>query len=269
MTKERESLPERGLRFIQEHRLVSSQHSLLVAVSGGPDSVCLLHILAKLQEELGLKLHIAHLNHQLRGAESEADAQYVADLAHRLGIPATIEQRDVKTYQAAQRISLEEAAREVRYTFLTQVAKSIGASRAAVGHTADDHIETILMHLIRGTGTRGLRGLQPNTMWQSGQNSLTIIRPLLEVSRQETTDYCHHHQLIPRIDASNQSLSPLRNRIRHQLQPLLQSYNPRVAEALLRTARIAADDLAYLDKEITRLWDEVAQKQENALRTPL
>jgi tRNA(Ile)-lysidine synthase len=102
-------------------------------------------------------------------------------------------------------------------------------------------------------------------MWQSGQNSLTIIRPLLEISRQETTDYCHHHQLMPRIDASNQSLSPLRNRIRHQLRPLLQSYNPRVAEALLRTARIATDDLAYLDKEIARLWDEVAQKQEKAI----
>ncbi len=265
MVKKKEPLPERVLHFIQGHHLVSSQHRLLVAVSGGPDSVCLLHILVKLREELGIKLHVAHLNHQLRGAESEADARYVSELAHRLGIPVTTEQRDVKTFKAQQHISLEEAAREVRYTFLAQVAKSIGASRVAVGHTTDDHIETILMHLIRGTGTRGLRGLEPSTRWPSAPNRLTIIRPLLKVSRQETADYCHHHRLAPRIDASNLSLSPLRNRIRHRLLPLLQSYNPRVAEALLRTAGIASDDLAYLDKETARLWDEVAQKQESAI----
>lgn len=261
MVRGRQALPQRVLHFIQEHRLVSRQHRLLVAVSGGPDSVCLLHILVKLQDELGVKLHIAHLDHQLRGAESAADAQYVAELSHRLSIPATIEQRDVKTYQARHHVSLEEAAREVRYAFLAQVARSIGASRVAVGHTTDDHIETILMHLIRGSGTRGLRGLEPGTRWQS----VLIIRPLLEVSRQETTDYCHHHQLMPRTDTSNLSLSPLRNRIRQQLLPLLQSYNPQVAEALLRTARLAGDDLAYLDEEIARLWDGIAQKQESAI----
>ena len=259
----RESLEQRVLRFIQEHRLVSSQQTLLVAVSGGPDSVCLLHILVNLQNELGTGLHVAHLNHQLRGAESEADARYVSDLAHQLGIPATIEERDVKSHQTQHHLSLEEAAREVRYTFLAEVARSIGVSQVAVGHTIDDHIETILMHLIRGTGTRGLRGLQPSTEWQLRQpgNSLNIIRPLLQINRQETTDYCHNHKLNPRLDASNLSLSPLRNRMRHQLLPLLKSYNPRVAEALLRTAQIAGDDLAFLDEECTRLWDKIAQEQ--------
>ena len=253
------------LDFIREHHLVSGQYQLLVAVSGGQDSVCLLHILVKLQEGLNVKLHVAHLNHQLRGAESKEDAQYVSQLAHQLGIPATIEQRDVKAYQARQRTSLEEAAREVRYAFLAGVTKSIGANCVAVGHTTDDHIETILMHLIRGTGTRGLRGLQPSSPWQSSGSSLTIIRPLLQVSRQETTDYCHSHQLMPRIDASNLSLSSLRNRIRHQLLPQLQSYNPRVTEALLRTARIASDDLAFLEKESSRLWDSIAQRQGDSI----
>ena len=260
-----EPLEPRVLRFIQEHHLVSDQHCLLVAVSGGADSVCLLHILDKLKEELGIRLHVAHLNHQLRGAESEADARYVSDLARRLGIPVTVEQRDVKTYQARQHCSLEEAAREVRYAFLAQVAKAIGANLVAVGHTRDDHIETILMHLVRGTGTRGLRGLQPSSRWPSLGDSLTIIRPLLEVSREETIGYCHQHQLMPRIDASNLSLSPLRNRIRHQLLPLLQSYNPQVAQALLRTARIAGDDLAFLNGESARLWGEITQGDENTI----
>ena len=255
----------RVLRFIREQHLVSESQKLVVAVSGGADSVCLLHILVALQKELGIRLHVAHLDHQLRGAESEADAWYVADLAHRLGIPATVERRDVKAYKAQRHVSLEEAAREVRYSFLMQVAESTGADRAAVGHTVDDHVETILMHLIRGSGTRGLRGLQPLRRWQSSGRSLTIIRPLLEVCREETSGYCHHHQLAPRIDASNMSLSPLRNRIRQQLLPLLQSYNSQVAEALLRTARIASDDLAFLDGEAAQLWGKIAEKRESAV----
>jgi tRNA(Ile)-lysidine synthase len=267
MTKRQghQDLEQRVLHFIREHHLVSSQSCLLVAVSGGPDSVCLLHILVKLKEELGTRLHVAHLNHQLRGAESKADARYVSHLAHRLGIPATIEQRDVKAHQKDKHLSLEEAAREVRYAFLAQVADAIGASRTAVGHTMDDHIETILMHLVRGTGTRGLRGLQPRAEWQSSGVSLTIIRPLLSVSREETAGYCRHHRLRPRIDASNLSLSPLRNRIRHQLLPLLKSYNPQVTEALLRTASIAGDDLAVMDKEASQLWAEIARRQENTV----
>ncbi len=255
-----ESLEPRVLGFIQQHQLISGG-KLVVAVSGGPDSVCLVHILARLQKELKVSLHVAHLNHQLRGAESEADAQYVSDLSRQLGIPATIEGREVKGYQKQQHLSLEEAAREVRYSFLAEVAKAIGTNLVAVGHTRDDHIETILMHLIRGTGTRGLKGLQPSTEWKSKTASITIIRPLLEVSREETEDYCQSHGLKPRTDASNISLSPLRNRIRHQLLPLLESYNPGIAQALLRTAQIAGDDIAFLDKEAARLWDEVAQEQ--------
>ena len=255
------TLEQRVSYFVHEQRLIPREQKLVVAVSGGPDSVCLLHVLVKLQKELDIKLHVAHLNHQLRGAESEADARYVADLAHRLDIPASIERRDVKAYQAQHRVSLEEAAREVRYTFLAKVAESVGAERVAVGHTVDDNVETILMHLIRGSGTRGLKGLQPLSRWQPSGVSLIVIRPLLWLSREETADYCRSHQLSPCLDASNLSLSSLRNRIRHQLLPQLQSYNPQVAEALLRTARIAADDLAFIDKEGAKLWGEVAQKQ--------
>jgi tRNA(Ile)-lysidine synthase len=254
-------LEQRVLDFIRQYHQVSGGEKLLVAVSGGADSVCLLYILIKLQEELRVKLHLAHLNHQLRGAESEADADYVSDLACQWGIPATIERCDVKGYKKQQRLSLEEAAREVRYRFLTEVAGTIGAKRVAVGHTKDDHIETILMHLIRGAGTRGLQSLQPYTEWKSKTGSLIIIRPLLEISHQETEDYCRQHRLAPHLDASNLSLSPLRNRIRHQLLPILQSYNPRIAEALLRTGRIAGDDIDFLDKETSRLWDRIARKQ--------
>ena len=268
MTKERDyrhPLAMRVLHFIKQHHLAPPRHTILVAVSGGQDSVCLLHILVELQKEIDLKLHVAHLDHRLRGADSEADAQYVAELARRLGVPATIERRDVKTYQAQHRTSMEEAAREVRYGFLTEVAASINTSRVAVGHTTDDHIETFLMHLVRGSGTRGLRGLQPVGRWQSSTTDLIIIRPLLQLSRRETADYCLNHRLMPRIDTSNFLMSPLRNRIRHQLLPLLQSYNPRVVEALLRTARFAGDDLTYLEKEVARISGKIIREQDNTV----
>ena len=265
--KKKLPLEQRVKSFIQEHNLVGSGDCLLVAVSGGPDSTCLLHILVRLKDKLGIRLHVAHLDHQLRGAESRADAQYVAEMAQRLGVPATIEKQDVRAYQKRHRLSLEEAAREVRYRFLADTAGTTGASRVAVGHTLDDQVETILMHLVRGTGTRGLGGLRPCTVRRLPPDGkrLIVVRPLLGLYRQETTDYCQSHHLMPRLDASNRSLSPLRNRIRLKLLPLLKSYNPRVVEALLRTGAIAADELAFLDEETARLWNGVAERQGNVI----
>lgn len=257
-----QSTPEqRVLRYIREYKLLNPGETLVVAVSGGADSVCLLHILSTLCKELDIKLHIAHLNHQLRGEESSADAEYVTDLAHRLKIPITVESRDVKQYQSHHRLSPEEAAREVRYAFLSDIVASVGAVKAAVGHTADDHVETILMHLLRGTGTRGLRGLLPVTHLPG----LTIIRPLLEMTREETATYCKHNRLHPRIDSSNLSTEPFRNKIRHQLLPQLREYNPQISEALQRTARIATDDLAFIEGAADRLWGEVTQVEGDAV----
>jgi len=254
-------LEQRVLQFIRDNNLLLNQRHLLVAVSGGPDSICMLHILFRLKEELNLKLHVAHLDHKLRGDDSRADADYVSRLTHQLGLPSTIETRDVKSYRNSHRVSPEEAAREVRYTFLAETAESISTDRVAVGHTSDDQVETVLMHLIRGTGTRGLRGLQPNSLWKSSKNSVTVIRPLLPVSRQETTGYCQQHRLEPRFDASNLSLSALRNKIRHQLIPLLESYNPAINKALLRTARFVGDDLDYLNQGITLLKEGIVKKK--------
>ncbi len=256
---------QKVLRYIKRHRLVTDGEKLLVAVSGGPDSVCLLDVLSKLKKELDIELHVVHLNHNLRGAESDADAAYVEKLARRLGIPAVVESRDVKAYRSERRLSLEEAAREVRYSFLAQVAESVGVEKVAVGHTADDHVETILMHLLRGSGMRGLRGLLPVSRWQAAGQSLVIIRPLLELTREETAAYCRRHRLAPRVDASNLSTEPFRNKIRRQLLPELRKYNPRVAEALLRTARIAADDLAFIDGEVARLWEKIARVEKDGV----
>jgi len=251
----------RVLGYIREHHLADHGQMLLVAVSGGQDSGCLLHLLHRLQPELGIKLHVAHLDHQLRGKESAADARYVARLAKSLGVPVTIEKRDVAAYQREHGLSLEEAAREVRYNFLSGTATAVGADAVAVGHTLDDHVETILLHLVRGTGTRGLRGLRPVTKRRVSGKELKIVRPLLTVRRAETGEYCDRFELKPRQDATNLSTEPLRNRVRLELLPLLQNYNSGIFEALQRTAQIAGDDITHLEKEAARCWPKVADKQ--------
>jgi len=259
-----ERLQERVLRSIRSQGLVPPAGRLVVAVSGGQDSVCLLYLLVRMREQLGVELHVAHLDHRLRGVESRADARYVAGLARRLGIPATVEERDVRAYHAAANVTLEEAAREVRYAFLAEVVRKEGASRVTVGHTRDDHVETVLMHILRGTGTAGLRGLLPVSRWHTTSGDITVVRPLLEVSRAETAEYCRRQRLRPRVDTSNFSLSPLRNRLRHHLLPVLREYNPRISGALVRIARIAGDDMAFLQQETDCHWNAVVRMERRA-----
>ncbi len=259
-------LPQRVSGFIREHELAGENEPVLVGVSGGPDSVCLIHILAGLKRTLGLKLHIAHLNHMLRGAESDADAEYVSALARKLRIPATVEARDVKAYQKKHRLSLEEAAREVRYAFFDEVARSLHTDLVAVGHTADDQIETILMRLIRGTGLAGLRGMQPlSEIRLADGGCLRVIRPLLQVRRDETEAYCLAHELSPRTDSSNLLPDRLRNRVRSQLIPLLRQYSPEIDDALLRLADAASIDMAYIEKGIAKLWGSVVKERQDGM----
>ncbi len=258
-----DTLRQRVLNLIREYCLIPTGETLVIGVSGGADSVCLLHILAGWREELGLKLHVAHLNHQLRGAESDADASYVCGLAERLDIPVTVERRDVAAYRRGKHCSLEEAARELRYSFFVKVTKKVGTHRLAIGHTRDDQVETILMHLLRGTGTAGLRGLQPSSSmeYREAKWHLTLIRPLLNITREETTAYCWEHQLAPRSDSSNVSLSFLRNRLRLELLPFLRNYNPNIDETLLRLANIADGDVSFIEEQASRLWAEVARRE--------
>jgi len=225
MTKQ-QSLQQKVLAFIRENRLVKSGDKMVVAVSGGPDSVCLLHVLHGLSPELGITLHVAHLDHQLRGAESDKEAAYVKALAKRLKIPATIESSDIQAYRKAHHLTLEEAAREVRYCFLAATVQKTGAAAVAVAHHSNDNAETILMHLIRGTGIKGLRGLLPFTGLKIDGWELTVIRPLLALTREEIVDYCAEHNLQPQTDSSNLSTVPFRNKVRRKLLPELESITP-------------------------------------------
>ena len=253
------------MSFILDDDLLSKGDCLLLAVSGGADSVCLLHVMLSLQEELGIKLHVAHLDHQLRGEESDGDAAYVAELAQSLDIPCTVSKADVRGYQKKHRLSLEEAAREVRYDFLAKTAADVGANIVAIGHTLDDQVETIMLHIIRGSGIAGLVGLNAKSKRLLNGKQVNIIRPLFEISREETQRYCLEHNLMPRVDSTNQSLSMLRNRIRLKLLPEIKKYNPAFVESLLRNSAIAADEISFLDSETEKVWDLVVKEQDDVI----
>ena len=214
--------------------MLSPGDRVVVAVSGGPDSVCLLRALRDLTPQYGISLHVAHLDHQFRGEGSAADARFVEALAKDLGVPATIGIRDVPAYCAERGLSAQAGAREVRYAFLREVAESTGADRIAVGHTMNDQAETLLMRLIRGAGMTGLSAIPPVRR--------SIIRPLISVTRDEVLAYLGKHGQAFRNDPSN--LKPLyaRNRIRHEVLPVLERFNPRIVETLASEAAVLRDE---------------------------
>lgn len=233
-----------------------------MGVSGGADSLCLLHVLLGMADQMMLRLHVAHLNHGLRGAEAEAEAKFVAQLADEWGIPATIGREDVQGYAAEHRLALEEGARQVRYAFLAATARQVGATRIAVAHHADDQAETVLMHFLRGSGAAGLRGMLPATPLTGDPGTdkagLCLIRPLLGVTRAEIEAYCAANSLSWRADASNADTRHYRNRLRHELLPILAQYNPRINEVLARTAEVMAGDYEVLDAVAAEEFAELA-----------
>lgn len=235
--------------FADRHSLLPDAATVVVGLSGGPDSLCLLHLLKRLAEAKQLHLHVAHLNHGLRGADAAEDAAFAETLAARYGLPFTGERVNAGAL-ALPGVSQEEAARQARYAFLARVAHHVGAAIIAVGHHADDQAETVLMHFLRGSGVAGLGGMLPRTPLADYRladapalpRELWLVRPLLGVTRPEILTYCAQHGLTPRLDASNADVTIYRNRLRHELLPLLESYNPRIRQVLAHTADVMAGE---------------------------
>ena len=225
-------------------RLGLSDATILVAVSGGADSTALLDALVRLQRKLSCNIFAAHLNHLLRGDESEADEAAVCDLAARLGVALKVERIAVDKCARAEKHNLEATARRLRYDFLQRAAQSCLANVVVTAHTRDDQLETILMRLLRGSGADGLRGIHSVVNLGMG---VRLVRPLLTVTKAEVLAHCEHYNLSFRTDSSNLSLAFTRNRVRHELLPLLRTFNPLFDAALLRAAEQIADDGDYLN----------------------
>jgi tRNA(Ile)-lysidine synthase len=232
---------ERISSILQKDCRFDKRQPLLVGVSGGPDSLCLLGVL----QELGYPLVVAHYDHRLR-PDSGADAERVRAVAEGRGLAFVLGAGDVREMAQAGRQSIEEAARVARYRFLFQAAREAQAQAVAVAHTADDQVETVLMHLLRGSGLGGLKGMLPCSSLAEFDPQIPLVRPLLETWRDETLEYCRENGLEPIFDPSNADTTFFRNRLRHELIPNLQSYNPQVKPVLLRMASVLSGDYAQL-----------------------
>ncbi len=253
---------------IHEHQLVARGDTLVVGVSGGPDSLTLLHALKILAPEYELKLYVAHLNHQLRGDDSDADEQFVVWLAREWSLPIANASWDVSGYADENGLSIEEAARNLRYQFLSGVANQVNAQAIAVAHNADDQVETILLHFLRGAGLSGLRGMAYKSRLQTtdhrpqnemDSSSVDLIRPLLDITRDEIVNYCVENNLQPRIDETNFDLTILRNRLRHNVIPYLETINPNFRAVLRHSALSLADDYVYIHQNVLGIFDRMAR----------
>ncbi|MFS8534942.1 MAG: tRNA lysidine(34) synthetase TilS [Limnochordales bacterium] len=252
-------LLDRVEKFIKRHRLLRPGDKVLVAVSGGPDSLALLHLLTRLKEPWRLSLHALHVNHGLR-SEAAQDAAFVEAMGRQWGVPVTVATVDVRAERRAGE-SLQQAARRVRYRVLMETAQAVGARRIALGHQADDQAETVLMRLLRGAGATGLAGMRPRRG--------PFVRPLLAVARADIEAYCREFQLEPVLDPSNLSPHYLRNRIRHHLLPLLErDYNPNIRAVLSRTAALLREEDDLLEALALRAYRRLTKGREGRQDPP-
>jgi len=250
-------LPDKIKETIKRFRMLEPGDRVVISVSGGPDSVCLLSVLHALTAELNIALCIAHLDHMFRGKESEDEARFVANLAGKLGIPATIEHIDVPAICRARGLSPQAGAREVRYAFLNRVAQAAGAARIATGHTATDQAETFLMRLLRGAGVAGLSAIPPSRG--------NIIRPLIESTRNEVLEYLRANGQTFVTDPSNTKPYYARNRIRLELMPVLSRFNPRIEKTLASAAGLLREEDEAIAAHLETLLQCIITKDEDVI----
>ena len=260
------SLEKQVAHVLRENGLARSNKTLIVGVSGGPDSTALLATLIATREALSVSLHVVHVNHGLR-PEGRGDAAYVRRLCRQRGVPLTIKRADVEGLRQRRKLSLEEAARQARYAAFATVARETRADAILLAHTANDQVETILLNLLRGAGLHGLSGMEttspiPPVPGEIAPPPISLVRPFLETERSEIEAYLRAQRLRPRLDASNLSPDFLRNRVRHELVPLMDALRSGASDAILRTAAAAHSVMDYLASQTAEAWEGVCTRRE-------
>jgi tRNA(Ile)-lysidine synthase len=246
--------------FVARHKLIVPGDRVLAAVSGGPDSVALLHLLYDLREELGLHLEVAHLQHGIRDEEAREDARFVAGMAEKLGLPFHLKEVNVpKIRSAAGRGNLEQLARDERYRFFAEVARRRRINKVAVGHTEDDQAETVLMWFLRGSGLTGLRGMSPmRPLEDSNNDHVLLIRPLLGISKDTVLEFLREKQIGYRVDHTNQDTNRLRNWIRQCLLPQLKvRLDAQLPGRLSKQAELIRDEDVFLERLARHEFDKI------------
>ena len=243
-------LQDKVLNTIKKHKLIEKGDSIVIGVSGGPDSMALLHVLYNVKELLGIRIAVAHVNHMLR-EEADDETRYVQEFCESLKIECYIKKIDIAERSKDLKISTELAGRNARYDFFEEVAKKVNANKIATAHNANDNAETILMNLIRGSGVSGLKGIEPI-------RNNKFIRPIIECTRKEIEGYCIEKQLNPKYDKSNAENIYTRNKIRNKLIPYIEEeFNPNIIESLNRLSTIVSKEEEYFHKYVEKLYQEL------------
>ena len=254
---------EKVLSTINKHELIQKGDKIVVGLSGGPDSVCLLHILSRLKEELDLEIYAAHLNHQIRGIEAQKDAFYISKLCEEMGITFFIKSINVPEYCEKNGVSIEEGARKLRYEMFYEIKNNTRANKIAIGHNLNDQAETILMRMMRGTGLQGLKGIE---YIRDG----VIIRPILNIERNDIEEYCKQNKLNPRIDKTNLESIYTRNKIRLELIPYMKdNFNSNIIESIVRMGNSLRSDNDYIESEALIKFKEVSNIKSDSVEINL
>ena len=248
-------LEDKVKKYIKENHLIESGETIVVGVSGGPDSICMLTILEKLKKELNFRMVVAHINHGIRES-ALADEEYVKNVCDQKEIPIYIKKENIKDIAQKEKMGIEEAGRMVRYSFFEEIMKKINAQKIATAHNLNDQAETILMNLFRGSGINGLKGIEKN---RNGK----YIRPLINCSRKEIEEYCEKNNLKPRIDETNQENIYTRNKIRNICIPYIEKeFNPNIIKTLVRLSDIVTEEANYMEAVTEKEYKNLLLKEE-------
>ncbi len=244
-------LQEKVLETIKQNNLISKNDKIVIGVSGGPDSMCLLDILYCLKEELKIEIFVSHINHGLR-KEADEETKYVEEYCKQRKIECFIKKVDIKNLSKEQKLGTEEMGRKVRYDFFEETAKKVNATKVATAHTANDNSETVLMNILRGTAISGLKGIEISRK----DENITYIRPLRNCTRQEIEEYCQAKKLNPKIDKSNLENIYTRNKIRNELIPYIQKeFNPNIINSLNRLSDLAKQNEQYFEEIVKQKYE--------------
>lgn len=243
------------LDYIKKNNLIRENDKILVAVSGGPDSICLLNILYNIKERLKIELYVAHVNHLIR-KEAKSDAEFVKEFCDSKNIEFFYKECDVKEKAQTEKISTEEAGRNARYEFFEEIANKYSINKIAIGHNKNDLAETLIMNILRGTGTQGLKAI----LNKNGK----YIRPLLDVDREKIEEYCEKNNLKPRIDLTNFENNYTRNKIRNIVIPYVKKeFNQNIVETLTRLSQIATEEQDFINLEVEKAYKKILLSEES------
>ena len=238
------------LETIKKYNLIENGDKIVLGVSGGPDSITMLDILRQLREELEFEIVVAHINHMIR-EEAIEDEKYVQEYCKKNNIECYIKRIDVEKIANTKKIGTEEAGRKVRYEFFEEILQKTGSNKIGIAHNKNDKIETIIMHILRGSGISGLKGIEP-------KRDNKYIRPLIECERSEIEQYCEENKLEPRIDKTNFENEYTRNKIRNIVIPYIKKeFNPNIIETMNRLSELITEEDNYLEKETQKIYNKI------------